>query len=750
MFNLNIILIGFFVSAVFMFVAWLISKNVQKKHRNHVEIDNLKMDIISLIDEAVGNVRKTRKPGQRTPLNKPRPGLPTWGKWLMGFVWLPFIASFVFAGVHGQSPKSGAAATNIPVKTTITTEATLKTQSSLTSPAHGVSSPILGMPVVSAGGEFTVGLKSDGTVVAVGSNVYGQCNVSSWTDITRVAAGSEFTIGLKSDGTVVAVGINSEGQCDISSWTGIIQVAAGYDFSVGLKADGTVVAVGDNDYGQCSGVSSWTGITQVAAGEWQTVGLKTDGTVVAVGNNQFGQCDVSPWNGITQIAAGDEFTIGLKSGGTAVAVGNNPYGECNVGSWMGITKVAVGMNFTVGLKSNGTVVAVGYDGYGQCGGVSPWTGITQLAAGGEFTVGLKSDGTVVAVGNNSADQCNTSSWNLSLNSTITTASLASPTTSSPTSLMPEPNAPADLVVGSSQQFLATETYSNGRAGDITEKVASWSSSNPNVATISSSGLATAIEAGNTNITFILNGITSSPVGLTVVSSTSTTSTTTTTMPEVTLFSIEVTPNPPSSLAISSLQQFDAIGTYSDGSTADITSQVTWASSNTTVATISSDGLATAAGAGTANITASVDGITSPPVGLPVIATVVTIVTTTPIMATSPIVTNTSQIINYSMPGNGILDFSVWWTNNLDAGNDIKGTVSLSGSTPAIDWSNTWTFEIDDPLGNVIFSQSYIFSSGSIKTFDFTTNQGGTWKIKVSDASDYSRTLQITILPAGWH
>jgi hypothetical protein len=75
---------------------------------------------------------------------------------------------------------------------------------------------------------------------------------------------------------------------------------------------------------------------------------------------------------------------------------------------------------------------------------------------------------------------------------------------------------------------------------------------------------------------------------------------------------------------------------------------------------------------------------------------------------------------------------------------------LSGSTPAIDWSNTWTFEIDDPLGNTIFSQSYTFSNGSIKTFDFTTNQVGTWKIKVSDASDYSRTLQITILPAGWH
>jgi hypothetical protein len=125
-------------------------------------------------------------------------------------------------------------------------------------------------------------------------------------------------------------------------------------------------------------------------------------------------------------------------------------------------------------------------------------------------------------------------------------------------------------------------------------------------------------------------------------------------------------------------------------------------------------------------------------------------TTTTTPTTTSTVTNTSQIINYGMPGYGISGFSVWWTNTLNAGNEIKGTVSLSGSTPAMDWSNTWTFEIDDPLGNAVFSQSYTFSSGSIKTFDFTTNQAGTWKIKVSDASNYSRTLQIIILPAGWH
>ena len=39
-------------------------------------------------------------------------------------------------------------------------------------------------------------------------NDYGQLNVLSWTDIIKVAAGYSHTVGLKADGTVVAVGNN--------------------------------------------------------------------------------------------------------------------------------------------------------------------------------------------------------------------------------------------------------------------------------------------------------------------------------------------------------------------------------------------------------------------------------------------------------------------------------------------------------------------------------------------------------------
>ncbi len=66
-------------------------------------------------------------------------------------------------------------------------------------------------------------------------------------------------------------------------------------------------------------------------------------------------------------------------------------------------------------------------------------------------------------------------------------------------------------------------------------------------------------------------------------------------------------------------QFTAMGTFSDGSTGDITPFVTWASATPTVATISDTGEASALALGTSAITASLAGVTSPADTLTVIA-----------------------------------------------------------------------------------------------------------------------------------
>ena len=80
----------------------------------------------------------------------------------------------------------------------------------------------------------------------------------------------------------------------------------------------------------------------------------------------------------------------------------------------------------------------------------------------------------------------------------------------------------------------------------------------------------------------------------------------------TLNLITVTPTSPS-VAAGLTKQFAAMGTYTDGSTKDLTSTATWSSSTVGVATISSAGLATSKTAGSTTITAasgSISGATT--------------------------------------------------------------------------------------------------------------------------------------------
>jgi hypothetical protein len=94
----------------------------------------------------------------------------------------------------------------------------------------------------------------------------------------------------------------------------------------------------------------------------------------------------------------------------------------------------------------------------------------------------------------------------------------------------------------------------------------------------------------------------------------------------TLISIAVTPANPS-IANGTTQQFKATGTYSDGSTQDLTDTATWSSSNAGVSTISnaagSKGLATAVAAGSTSIM-SVSGSLSGSTTLTVTASAVVV------------------------------------------------------------------------------------------------------------------------------
>ena len=134
-------------------------------------------------------------------------------------------------------------------------------------------------------GSSLAGVTKEGTVLFNGDTDFAGKNIrdtSQWQDIVAVALGECHTVGLKSDGTVVATGSNRDGQCDVNDWTDIIAIAVGNYHTIGLKVDGTVVTAGNNQYGACK-TSSWEDVVGIYGSYYNTVGLKSDGTLYYIG-----------------------------------------------------------------------------------------------------------------------------------------------------------------------------------------------------------------------------------------------------------------------------------------------------------------------------------------------------------------------------------------------------------------------------------------------------------------------------------
>ena len=144
-----------------------------------------------------------------------------------------------------------------------------------------------------------------------------------------------------------------------------------------------------------------------------------------------------------------------------------------------------------------------------------------------------------------------------------------------------------LTIGATQQATATGHYSDGSTQDLTA-VAGWSSQNLGVASVSGAGLITAKTTGTSVIT-ASSGTVSGSMTVTVAAAT--------------LKSLAVTPANPT-VTKGATQQFTATGTFSDNSTQNLTSSVTWSSGTPATATITAAGLATAVGAGLSMIQAT--------------------------------------------------------------------------------------------------------------------------------------------------
>jgi len=162
-------------------------------------------------------------------------------------------------------------------------------------------------------------------------------------------------------------------------------------------------------------------------------------------------------------------------------------------------------------------------------------------------------------------------------------------------------ASATVAVTNTVQMVAYGKYSDGSQSQITGNSVGWSSSNTNVATITSpGGLVTGVSTGSATMTASDQGVTgTASVSVTIANVNSLVITIT-----------QGSTTPITTATISGAPATLQFYAYANGNPAnDVTDAVTWSSSNSSVATVSSglssgNGLVTSITAGTTNISAS--------------------------------------------------------------------------------------------------------------------------------------------------
>jgi len=265
---------------------------------------------------------------------------------------------------------------------------------------------------IAAGGNFSLALKYDGSVVAWGFNGFGATSVplAAQSGVISISSGGNSSLALKSDGSVVAWSDNTFGQTSVpaTAQSGVMAIAEGMTFSLALKSDGSVVAWGDNSAGQTTvPAAASSGVVTIAAGAAHSLALKNDGSVVAWGDNFLGRATVpvAAQSGVVAIAAGLYQSLALKNDGSVIAWGGNSAGEATVpvAAQSGVVAVSAGWQFSLALKSDGSVVAWGDNSSGESTvPAAAQSGVIAISASptAPFALALKSDGSVIGWGDN--------------------------------------------------------------------------------------------------------------------------------------------------------------------------------------------------------------------------------------------------------------------------------------------------------------------------------------------------------------
>lgn len=286
--------------------------------------------------------------------------------------------------------------------------------------SHILSS--IASPSVISSGEFSLFLKSDGTLWATGNNYYGQFGngtaqnkfltpIEIASDVAKVCAGEKHIVYLKNDGTLWGAGDNSKGQLGDGTTSSrsifgkiessnVSDISAGQEHTIWISSE-KLWGVGSFKYGQLgngkiNGHESTPSIlvnpkiSKISAFGGFSSYIETDGSLWGMGKNSYNQIGTGYENysnlsietpvrifssDISDVSTGGQHLLILKSDGSLWGTGDyirreiqsqkRRYPEEIESS--DVLKISAGSGYSLYIKSDGSLWGIGENSRGELG-----------------------------------------------------------------------------------------------------------------------------------------------------------------------------------------------------------------------------------------------------------------------------------------------------------------------------------------------------------------------------------------------